>query len=109
MKRFLLVLAMVLLISSISFAPDVSSKWDAVTDATGYKIYKSEDMGATWATPVDVGNVTTYIYLAVIETKMVHFRVSAYNANGETVRSWSGAWYDHRLRPINSPPGAGIQ
>ncbi len=110
MKRILLmVLAVVLLISSMSFATDVSLKWNPSVGATGYKVYKSEDLGVTWGTPVDVGNVTTYIYLAVIETKMVLFRVSAYNTTEESIRFWSGAWFDNRLKPINSPPGAGIQ
>lgn len=108
MKKIILLTIGIVLMASVSFAVDIPLKWDASIGATGYKIYKSEDMGVTWGTPVDVGNVTTYTYLAVIETKMVLFRVSAYSANGESIRYWSGAWYDQRLKPIASPTGLGI-
>ncbi|MBU2118643.1 MAG: hypothetical protein KJ954_13735, partial [Alphaproteobacteria bacterium] len=91
------------------FAVDVDLTWDASIGATGYKVYKSEDLGVTWATPIDVGNVLVYKYLGVIETKMVIFRTSAYNANEESIRKWSGAWYDFTKKPINSPGGTGIQ
>lgn len=109
MKKILLIFLFILMSFSFSEAADVSLKWDVSTGATGYKVYKSEDLGVTWGTPVDVGNVTTYIWTGIIEDKMILFRVSAYNANGESIRTWSGAWYDHRLRPINSPSGTGIQ
>ncbi len=108
MKKLLLVL-IICLIPAIAWSADVTLRWDVVTDATGYKIYKSEDLGVTWGTARDVGNVITYIYTGIIETKVVLFRVSAYNANGESVRLWSGAWYDNRLKPISTPSGAGIQ
>ncbi len=107
MKRFLLVLVMVLL-PMMAFAADIDLTWDASVGATGYKIYKSEDMGATWGAPIDVGNVIVYKYLGVIETKMIHFRISAYNATGESIRYWSGAWYNHLWKPINSGGGVSI-
>ncbi len=107
MKKFLLILVMVLS-ASFALAADVDLKWEASTGAMGYKIYKSEDSGITWETPLDVGNVTTYKYLNVIETKMVIFKVSAYNEFGESVRHWSGAWYDHRLKPLIPAGGMAI-
>lgn len=88
------------------FGADIDFTWDAVPGATGYKLYKSEDGGATWGTPVDVGNVTAYKWLGVVENKLVLFRASSYNATDTATRSWSGAWYDHRLR-LGSP-GIGI-
>ena len=108
MRKLLLVLAFVFMASTV-FAADVDLKWDAVPGATGYKIYKSEDMGVTWATPINVGNVTSYKYLGVIETKLVLFRASAFDANGESIRTWSGAWFDYTKKPINTPSGTGIQ
>jgi len=108
MKRILLMVLVVVLLPMVAFATDVDLKWDASTGATGYKVYKSEDMGVTWGTPIDVGNLLVYKYLGVIETKMVLFRVSAYNTTGESIRFWSGAWYDHRLKPIGAPAGLGI-
>lgn len=108
MRKLILVFAILFFLASIGYAEDVTLKWDASTGATGYKIYKSEDLGVTWSAPVDVGNVTTYTYLNIIETKMVLFKVSAYNSLGESVRHWSGAWYDHTKRPILTPGGTGI-
>jgi len=110
MKRIILIiLAMVLFIPYSVFSADIDLTWDASVGATGYKVYKSEDMGVTWGTPVDVGNVLLYKYLGVIETKMILFKVSAYSANGESIRNWSGAWYDHRLKPIVSASNLGVQ
>ena len=100
-----------LLVFSVSMAQaaDVTLKWDVSTGVTGYKIYKSEDLRATWDTGVDVGNVTTYTYIGVREDGPVDFRVSAYNATGEAIRYWSGAWYDHTFMPPDDPGGAGIE
>ncbi len=109
MKRIIFIVLAMMLMVSWAFAADVPLKWDAVMGATGYKVYKSEDLCVTWGVPVDVGNITTYVYVGVDETKMIHFRISAYNANGESIRYWSGAWYNHLLKPISAPPGAGIQ
>lgn len=107
MKRLILILGMVLL-PILSNAADVPMEWKASPGATGYKIYKSEDMGVTWDAGIDVGNVTTYTYLNVREDKLILFRASAYNAVGESIRSWSGAWYNHLWRPVNPVSGAGI-
>jgi hypothetical protein len=108
MKK-LIVIGLILLFPTSCFAADVVLRWDASIGATGYKIYKSEDNGVTWGTGLDVGNVTTHTYTNVIETKLVLFRISAYNASVESIRLWSGAWYDHRLKPVMAPTGAGIQ
>ena len=108
MKNLIVAILLILFGFSFGYAADVSLKWDASVGATGYKIYKSEDLGVTWSALVDVGNVTTYTYLNIIETKMVLFKVSAYNSLGESVRHWSGAWYDHTKRPILTPGGTGI-
>ena len=67
------------------------------------------DLRLTWDVGIDVGNVTTYTYQGVREDISVDFRVSAYNTGGETIRLWSGAWYDHTLRPVDDPGGAGIE
>ena len=113
MKRIILWLSVILvgiLVGvGISYAADISLKWDASSGATGYKIYKSEDGGTTWNAGVDVGNVVTYTYTGVVETALILFRVSAYSQAGEAIRLWSGAWYDHRKLPVQTPSGAGIQ
>jgi len=108
MKKILAVLAMVLMFTGTVFAADVQLKWEVAADATGYNIYKSLDNGATWDTGIDVGNVTEYIYTGVEETGLVLFKVSAYNAVGETVSDWSGAWYNKLWMPPLSAQGLGV-
>jgi hypothetical protein len=103
-----LVLVFIFMVSP-GFAADVTLKWDPSAGATGYKIQKSVDLGVIWSAPVDVGNVTTYTYLNVEENALVIFRASAYNAAGESIRSWSGAWFDARKKPVSAPSGQGIQ
>lgn len=95
--------------ASVTLAADVTLKWDPSSGAQGYKIQKSLDLGVTWSAPVDVGNVTVYTYSSVEENTIVLFRSSAYNGAGESIRSWSGAWFDQRKKPISSPSGQGIQ
>ena len=108
MKELLLALVTFFLTTTMVFAADVTLKWEASPDATGYKIYKSLDTGTTWDVGVDVGNVTTYVYTGVEETGLVMFRVSAYNAAGETISYWSGAWYNYLWMPPLSAQGLGV-
>jgi hypothetical protein len=109
MKEVFMILVLFFAFVNFASAADVPLKWDASNGATGYKIQKSLDLGVTWLTGVDVGNVTTYTYTGVEENILVLFRASAYNANGESIRTWSGAWYDHRKKPILPASGMGIQ
>lgn len=109
MKKVLVLIAGILLVAGTVFAADVNLEWDASDGATGYNIYKSLDNGVTWDAGVDIGVGTTYTYTNVEETGLVLFRVSAYNATGEAIRYWSGAWYDHTKMPPDDPGGAGIE
>jgi len=93
----------------IAQAADVTLQWDPSDGATGYMIYKSEDLRATWDAGIDVGNVTTYIYQNIREDGPVDFRVSAYNSQGEAIRYEAGAWYDLTKKPPNRPSGTGIE
>ncbi len=109
MLRIVFLVLLFVFIVSPSFGADVVLKWDPSSGATGYKVQKSTDLGVTWSTAIDVGNVTTFTYTNVEENALVFFRASAYNAAGESVRSWSGAWFDARKKPISAPSGQGIQ
>lgn len=109
MKRFLMVLVLVFGLCTVSQAADISFKWDASTGATGYKIYRSVDNGATWTMVKDVGLVTEITLTAQPDTGLVIYRVSAYNTVGESVRHWSGAWYNKSWEPPGQPAGAGIR
>ena len=98
-----------LLFATFSSAADITLAWDPVVGATGYKLYASYDVGATWILFDDAGNVTERAITGVPEDVLVLFRASAYNTNGETVRVEAGVWYDHRLLPLSAPSGTGIQ
>jgi len=83
MKKMMIVAAMVLAMASVSLAADVGLRWDAVTGATGYKVYMSLDNCATWLAPRDVGNVLTYIY-----TGGVRYRVGPFQS--QRIQGWRG-------------------
>lgn len=108
MKKLLLLLALILLASPV-WAADVTLSWDAADGATGYKIYSSVDQGATWDAGQDVGSVTEYTLTGQPDSGLVLYRVSAYSAHGEAIRTWSGAWFCKDWMPPASPTGAGIQ
>ena len=109
-KLIILIAAAFLLLSAcVANAADVSLEWDAVVGATGYKLYTSYDLGATWEVPTDVTAVTVIEVTGVPEDKLVLFRVSAYDVDGESIRLEAGAWYDHRLLPLAAPSSTGIQ
>ena len=108
-KISVLIVGFLFLMVGVCSAADVALKWDASDGATGYKIYKSLDLRATWDAGVDVGSITTYVYTGIREDGPVDFRVSAYNATGESVRYWSGAWYDKTFMPPDDPGGTGIE
>lgn len=108
MKNTIMTVLSVLLFATVALGADVTLKWDVAQDATGYKIYKSTDQGATWDAGVDVGNVTTYLYPGVPDAGLVLFRASAYNANGESIKYKSGCWYNGALSPPDQPTGLGM-
>jgi len=95
MKRFMLALAMVILLSTKSYGADITLRWDASQGATGYKLYMRTDLGATWPVSKDAGNVLTFMWTEVPETGLVLFRVSAYNDVAESITTDKGAWYNH--------------
>lgn len=106
-----LLIAMVLsaLNSINAHAADVVLSFDPVDGATGYRIEMSQDLGITWGMSQDTVGMTTHTFTGAPEDSLLLFRVAAYNDVQESVRTYSGAWYDHRLVPMDSPSGAGIQ
>ena len=107
--KTLIVTLILFFTTTYCFAADVNLTWDTSSNATGYRVYKSEDNRATWDVGIDVGNVTTYTYAGIREDGPVDFRVSAYNSGGEAIRYWSGAWYDHTMKPPDDPGGVGVE
>ncbi len=111
MKKWYVIFAIlaVLFGYGIARAGDVGLKWDAAIGVTGYKVYMSTDVGVTWLAPKDVGNVITYTYVGIVEDRLIMFKISAYNATGESITHWAGAWYDGRKKPPQFAVNLGIQ
>lgn len=109
MKKLMIVLGILCIASSFAYAADVGHKWDAVDGADGYRLYQSVDNGVTWVQTGSDVTTTTMTAIGVPDTGLVLFRVSAFNASGETIREWSGSWYNGDWKPLDSPSGNGIE
>jgi len=113
MKKWIVFFVVLFMFSmvGVSQAVDVDLKWDPVPEASGYRVYQSNDMGATWVyatNPPATVTTTTLRIVNVPEDRMVFFRVSSVKGEAEAVRFWSGAWYDHRNKPVLAPGGNSI-
>ena len=109
MKTLYMMLTLILMTVTPTLAMDATLKWDTVAGATGYKLYQSNDKGATWDTGTDVGNVTEYLAIGLPDVGIIMFRVSAYNANGEAIRYDAGVWACGDCLPPFKPSGIGVQ
>lgn len=110
MKRLISIIALlsIVFVTGPVLAADFTLEWNAVPDATGYKLYRSVDSGVNWEQIEDVPGATEKALTGQPDTGLVLYRVSAYNANGETIRAWSGAWYNGDWQPPSDPGGLGI-
>jgi hypothetical protein len=88
-----------------ALAADVHLEWDTSANATGYKIYKSEDLMISWDSGIDVGNVTNFTYPGVVENIWICFKIGAYNGVAETITEWATICYNHSLRPVEAAKG----
>jgi hypothetical protein len=107
MKKAMMILSAICIFSGAAGAADVTLSWDASPGATGYKISMSRDAGATWDTPIDVGQKVPYIYKDVPEDRTVLFKIAAYNTAVTVWNNYAFAAYDHRLKLL-PPSGPGI-
>jgi hypothetical protein len=85
--------SLILVISSSANAKDVTLAWDpnSESDLAGYKLYyKMGTSGAPYdgvdslqgASPIDVGNVTTFTVSGLSDSEDYYFVVTAYNTEG---------------------------
>lgn len=81
MTRLLALLAL-LCATAPALAGDITLAWDAVTGATGYKLYCGS-ASKTYGAPVDVKNVTTYKLTLPAGTDRF-CAVTAYDASSES-------------------------
>lgn len=102
-----IILFLLLLIPVVAMAGDSTLKWDACPGATGYKLYQSLDGGTTWSAPIDAGNVLMITITNHPENILILWKLGAYNAAGETIAHYQGAWYDGRRKPPEISGGLG--
>jgi hypothetical protein len=108
MRVFLVVLLIVALASAVQ-AKDLHLSWDAVTNATGYRVQISTTQGQSWGEIRD-GNATKtdFWWLGALDTGLTLFRVGAKGPGIETWNTVAGAWYNGSW-DLASPKGAGIK
>ena len=80
-----LILFILLVLSPFDSAAQTKLAWDAETDPTvmGYKVYYGT-ASRTYGTPINVGNLTTYIVQHLSLGVTYYFAVTAYNQFGES-------------------------
>ncbi len=108
MKTLLITIALVLFYSSIALSASVKLHWDSTSNATGYKLQTSSDLGLTWGIPLDVGNVLEFP-LIVPDDILVLIRNTSYNTSGEGIRTDVGIWFNSKWAIPNIPTGLGAQ
>lgn len=113
MKPWIIAILLVLLLSAEANAGVEVFKWDAVSNATEYPVEKSIDNGTTWQPLVVVASsaCTPQCTLSATlpNTGYVLVRVGARNANGTTMRSWTGFFHCDSCRPLTAPVNVGVQ
>jgi hypothetical protein len=101
------VLVLLLALAAPAHAWTATYTWAPSSGATGYKVEKSSDGGATW-TVVASPTSATLNYTGT-ETGLTLFRVSACNGAGCTVRAADGLWHNEAWQPPAVPANLGVQ
>lgn len=108
MNKLFLIPVIIVLMASSALAADITLKWDAQADATGFRIYRSVDMGTTWTMVQEVGNVTEYALTGQPDA-LTLYRIGAFNAQGDAIRYDAGAWsWTNAPKPPAQATGTGI-
>jgi hypothetical protein len=105
-------LSMLALIAGLGFvsanasAGQVSLAWDAVSGATGYRLYYGTASGS-YAPPVDAQNATSYTVAGLTDGTRYYFAVRAYNATTTSGYSTELDTVVGSGTPPPPPPGGG--
>ena len=97
-----MILLMAVLFVSASMAATL--QWDAVANATGYKLHYGEAPG-NYTHSIDVGNNTQYNLdtLPLVQGRLYYFAVTAYNTAGESSYSAPVSWTPPDTTPPDPP------
>ena len=94
MKKLILIILIFWMLIISAGAASMTLKWTAREFATGYKVYTSFDVGATWDAGVDVGDVLEYSMCEIPDSGLVLFRIVPYSAAGESIKRHMGNFYN---------------
>ena len=86
--RLLVIAVALFVVSGNSIAAQVTLAWDAVANATGYKVHYGES-GSSYASNVDAKNVTSYTVPGLADGTRYYFAVTAYGTAGATESGYS--------------------
>lgn len=109
-KLIVLLITLLCLFTALpAMAADCTLFWASQADATGFRVYRSVDMGVSWTMVQEVGNVTQVALTGQPDTGIVLYRIAAINVAGETIRRNAGQylWKDAPAPPV-APAGTGI-
>ena len=100
-RNFSAALLLCCLLAVPAHAGQITLSWTASAGAIGYRLYQSTDYGNTWLLVADLNSqsLPTSTPIDAPDGQLVPFRVSAYDANSETMQYIEGAWYDSALLP----------
>ncbi len=76
----------------------ISLQWNAVTDATGYRVYRAIGSSQTF-TQIASPTATTFLDMGLVNGTTYKYKVSAYNSNEESAQSTVVS-----TQPVASPP-----
>ena len=107
MKKVIVIILVILAVSTVSLAGEIKINWNSEGQADGYKVYQTLDSGNTWHEILDTNS--TNATLTMPEHGLVLLRISAYNQNGETIRTSSGIWYNADWIPPEKPKNVGVK
>jgi hypothetical protein len=113
MFKKLLILCLILVglfvggLGSVS-AADIDLSWPPVDGAIGYYVFMSTDSGGSWSDP-KITPLTEYTWVQAPDSGLVLWRVAAFNAQGVSLRTESGAWYNGDWQLVAQPVRLGVK
>lgn len=94
------------LFASAACAAEIIINWDAIPNASGYRVYQSVDLGATWQQVAEVATLPVTVS-NVPDAGLVLFRAAAFNSADEAVRTETGFFYNGDWSPLAPPANMG--